>query len=87
MFTIMGAVILLIFMCSLTLADLLCRCFLLAFCMPSDLSVAFAPCGVNSASEDGGLAFIDNGSLVGETGGKVEMWGDRPQTSARNRDG
>ena len=43
--------------------------------------------GVYSASDDGGLAFIDNGSLVGETGGKVEMWGDRPQTSARNRDG
>ena len=44
-------------------------------------------CGVYSASDDGGLAFIDNGSLVGETGGKVEMWGDRPQTSAHNRDG
>jgi hypothetical protein len=46
-----------------------------------------APYGVNSASDDGGLAFIDNGTLVGETGGKEKMWGDRPQTSAHNRDG
>ena len=85
MFTTTGAVIVLISVCRLPSRPTV-SLFLLAFYRMSDLLGAFAPCADYSASEDGGLAFIDNGSLVGETG-KVGMWGDRPQTSAYNRDG